>query len=158
MKPAPGSDGTAYDIILTGEILPGHHLDDVKRAVASLFQTDVAQVADLFLRRERTIKRRLPRDKAESYLRAFAQAGAAVRMQASAPVESGPDSAPPTAPPSTAAPAAQSRTTVAARAPSVPAPIASGTRARSSGIMLVRRTSYRPGRRLRGGLALARTT
>ena len=138
MRSASRSEDTVYDLILTGHILAGHQLDDVKKAVASLFQTDVTQVADLFLGRERTIKRRLARDKAESYVRTFEQAGAAVRIQASAPGKSSPESAPPLppAPPSTGAGATHSLVTAAARAPSSQRLITSGAHARSSSIML----------------------
>jgi hypothetical protein len=83
MKKSAETEHDVYDVILTSNIQDGVTLDQVKAAVAALFHIDPAVVSDLFSGKERRIKRRLPKDRAERLAKALNDAGAVVRIQLS---------------------------------------------------------------------------
>jgi len=71
----------SFNVISTGEILDGYEIEDVKRAVASIFQVNVAVANDIVGVGERIIKRNLSRKNAERFVQAFLRAGLRARLE-----------------------------------------------------------------------------
>lgn len=71
-------------IVLTGEILPGHALNDVVSALAVTLRTTEEKALSMLVGSETTIKRRVPNREVGRYLLALQKAGAQVRIEASA--------------------------------------------------------------------------
>lgn len=70
-----------FDIVFRGDLMPGHHLPDVKARLAQLFKIDAARVEALFSGAAVTLKRNLDRPTASKYHKVLRSAGAAVDLR-----------------------------------------------------------------------------
>lgn len=77
-----------YDVIFSGELLPGFDQADVERNVAALFNLDDARVARIFSGSTVTLKRDLDQAGAARFEAALAKAGARVELQPNPPLPS----------------------------------------------------------------------
>lgn len=71
-----------YDLFFEGQVSVGHSTDDVKVALKSLFNANDSYVDALFSGQRVTIKRQVDKATAVKYQKAFAQAGANLRVKA----------------------------------------------------------------------------
>jgi hypothetical protein len=74
--------GRRYDVVLTGDLLPGRHIDDVVRAVADFYGADESHVARLFAAAPRICKRNLSSVRAQRHVKALRRAGALAELAA----------------------------------------------------------------------------
>lgn len=70
-----------FDIVFRGDLMPGHHLAEVKLRLARLFKIDPQRVEPLFSGAVVTLKRKLDRSTAGKYQTALRAAGAAVELR-----------------------------------------------------------------------------
>lgn len=70
-----------YDIIFSGELVPGSDIESVKIRVGALFGADGAQIERLFSGKKLVIKSGLSKDKAKIYLETLKGAGLIVQME-----------------------------------------------------------------------------
>lgn len=70
-----------YNLILTGQVLPGHSLDDVAPRLAKIMHVPESQAANLLLGVETVIKRHLASEQLPRYLEALGRAGAEARAE-----------------------------------------------------------------------------
>ncbi len=71
-----------YSVVLTGEVLEGRNLDDVKASLAVLFKTDAKGIEQLFARAPVRIKADLEHSTAIKYQAAVEKAGALCELRA----------------------------------------------------------------------------
>jgi uncharacterized membrane protein YhaH (DUF805 family) len=69
------------DLVLTGEILPGHNVLDVKARMAATFKRSAAEVEHLFASVPFVVKKDLPESQLATYLEMFKGIGAVVRVE-----------------------------------------------------------------------------
>ncbi|MFZ5960936.1 hypothetical protein ACOXVJ_25835 [Pseudomonas knackmussii] len=104
-----------YEIVFSGQTLPGSDLETVKANLAKLFQADAQRIALLFSGRRLVLKNNLDEAAAEKYRTALERAGARIEVvDMDAPVEEI-ELAPPPAPSEETVPAAPGRLKVAPR-------------------------------------------
>lgn len=104
-----------YEIVFSGQILPGADLETVKANLAKLFQADAQRIALLFSGRRLVLKNNLDAAAADKYRTALERAGARIDVvDMDAPVEEI-ELAPPPAPSEEAAPFAPGRLKVTPR-------------------------------------------
>lgn len=72
----------SYNVILTGEVQPGHAREAALQALAGLMKLPADRVARLLSGRETVVRRAVPQAQVASYLAALRRAGAAARVQA----------------------------------------------------------------------------
>lgn len=97
---------TRYEIVFSGQVLPGAPVATVQANLARLFQADAQRIALLFSGRRMVIKNNLDAEAAEKYRSTLERAGALVEMLAMAVEEvelAPPPSAEPVAQPSASA-------------------------------------------------------
>jgi hypothetical protein len=70
-----------YEIVFSGECVPGTPLDQVKSNLAKLFQADAQRIELLFSGRRLVLKNNLDAQGAEKYRAALARAGAVARTE-----------------------------------------------------------------------------
>lgn len=70
-----------FEIAFSGEIAPGAQLEQVKAAIARLFQADDALLARLFSGQRMVIKQSIDSDAAAKYQAAFQRAGAVLEVR-----------------------------------------------------------------------------
>lgn len=70
-----------FEIAFSGEILPGAQLEQVKAAIARLFQADEALLARLFSGQRVVIKQSIDADAAAKYQAAFQRSGAILEVR-----------------------------------------------------------------------------
>lgn len=70
-----------FEIAFSGEIAPGAQLEQVKAAIARLFQADDALLARLFSGQRMVIKQSIDTDAAAKYQAAFQRAGAVLEVR-----------------------------------------------------------------------------
>ncbi len=78
------ADAASYDIVFSGQILPGADLAQVKTRLAALFKMDSDGVARLFSGKRFFIKKGVDGETAEKYKTALEKAGAACELVAHA--------------------------------------------------------------------------
>jgi hypothetical protein len=71
---------SVYEIVFTGQLVPGAHLDAVKANLARLFQADEQRIALLFSGRRLVLKTNLDAAAAEKYRAGLERAGAHVQV------------------------------------------------------------------------------
>lgn len=96
------NDGSRYDLLFRGDIVPGRRLEEVRARLCELFQIDDARAARLFSGRPVILRRELDAATAERYRAALADAGALVELRS----PQAPDADPPGSPPARSAPPA----------------------------------------------------
>lgn len=74
-----------YDLIFTGELVPGKDLAEVKHNLRALFRIDETKVDLLFSGRDTVLKKGLDADAANKYRVAIKKAGARIQLVSSAP-------------------------------------------------------------------------
>lgn len=77
-------DTDKYDLIFTGELVPGKDLAEVKRNLQALFRIDDAKVELLFSARSTVLKKGLDAEAANKYRVAIKKAGARIQLAPSA--------------------------------------------------------------------------
>lgn len=87
-----------YDLIFTGELVPGKNLAEVKRNLQALFRIDETKVELLFSGRDTVLKKGLDAEAANKYRVAIKKAGARIQLAPSASAAGSPP-APASAPP-----------------------------------------------------------
>jgi uncharacterized membrane protein YhaH (DUF805 family) len=68
------------DLVLTGDLLPGHELLEVKARLARTFKRSAVEVEHLFASVPFVVKKDLPESQLQDYLDLFASIGAAIRV------------------------------------------------------------------------------
>jgi uncharacterized membrane protein YhaH (DUF805 family) len=68
------------DLVLTGDLLPGHELLEVKARMARTFKRSAVEVEHLFASVPFVVKKDLPESQLKNYLDLFASIGAAIRV------------------------------------------------------------------------------
>lgn len=74
-----------YEIVFTGQLVPGADMETVKANLARLFQADAARIAQLFSGRRIVIKNNLDAAAAEKYRSTIERAGALVSVEGGEP-------------------------------------------------------------------------
>ncbi len=70
-----------HEVIFRGDLAPGHHIDDVKQNLATLFKTDLSGIAHLFTGKLVVVKSGLDEANANRYKDAMQSAGALVSVR-----------------------------------------------------------------------------
>lgn len=83
-------DHERYDLIFTGDLVPGAELPQVKRNLQALFRINEAQVNLLFSGRDVVLKKNLDAEAANKYRVAIKKAGARIRLASSAQPDTSP--------------------------------------------------------------------
>lgn len=100
---------TKYRVLMTGELVQGKSIDEVKPRLAKLFKTTPEKIDGLLKRNNVVIKKDADLETARKYVRAIESAGAVCRMDPPAPKAGTPRQQPAAAPPEEPAASAEPR-------------------------------------------------